>query len=161
MRHRQRHAHKTLLEHLREELTDLGWFADPACFGTTPITLVDYQPLEAGETPALNTVAVSFGDQLADLDHELGGGLTRRDYVVFIDIYGASEPIGVAIGDDIKDALTFGTIALLDYTTDPAGVPVDAQLEFNHVIVETIPTATSTLDKRSWRCVKATVSCYF
>lgn len=161
MRHRQRHVHKTILEMIRDDLAAGDWFEDPAPFGTPAITLVDYQPLEAGETPALNTVAVSIGDQAEDLDHELGGGLTRRDYIVFVDIFGASEPVGVAIAEDIKDALTFRVAALRDYTTDAAGVVTAEELEFERVVVETIPTSTTTLDKRTWRAVKATVCCYF
>lgn len=161
MRHRQRHVHKTILEHVRAELTEVGWFAEPAPFGGNRVLLLDYEPQRAGETPALNTVAVSIGEQGEDLAHELGGGVTRCDYVVFIDVYPTSEPIGVAIGDDIKQALVDRVIALRDYTADAAGAVTDAQIEFEHVIVEDIPTSTSTLDKRSWRSVKATACCYF
>ena len=161
MRHRQRHVHRTIFTHLGNALAEGGWLSYPTPFGTTIVNIVDHQPLEAGETPQLNTVAISMGNQMEDLDHELGGGLTRRDYVLFVDIFGANESIGVALGDDLKDALTNRIIALRDYTTEAEGVETEDQLEFEHVIVETVPTATSTLDKRSWRVVKATVACYF
>ena len=91
----------------------------------------------------------------------MGGGLTRRDYVLFVDIYAASEPIGVAISEDVKDALTNRVLTLRDYTADAAGALTDDTIDFEAVVVETIPTATSTLDKRSWRTVKAIACCYF
>lgn len=161
MRHRQRHLHATVVRHIRTALTSGGWVDAPVNFGTTPVTVIDYEPQQAGETPALNTVAVSIGDQGADEEYELGGGISTCSYTLFVDIYGENEPIGVAIGDDIKDALTDTIIALRDFTTDAAGVDTEAQIEFEMVIVETVPTATSTLDKRSWRSVKATAVCFF
>lgn len=161
MRHRQRHLHKTVVEHVRAALDDLSWFHNPAPFGTTPVTLMEYEPQQAGETPKHNTVSVSIGDEGEDEVYELGGGMHSCRYVVFVDVYGTNEPIGVAISGDVKDALTEQVIPLRDFTTDPAGVVTDAQIEFESVLVESIPTATSTLDKRSWRAVKATAVCYF
>lgn len=161
MRHRQRHAHKTILEHLRAELSTGGWFAEAGPYQAIPVTLIDYEPVEAGQTPALNTVAVSIDHQGDDLPDELGGGLYRCDYTLFVDVYGENEPIGISIADDVKQALVDRVIPLLDYTTDPAGVDADGQIEFEHILVEKIPTATSTIDKRSWRVVKATACCYF
>jgi hypothetical protein len=161
MRFRQRHLHATIVGHIRSALTTGGWLSEPVNFGTTPVTLLDYEPQQAGETPAFNTVAVSIGHQGADEDFELGGGLATCSYTVFVDIYGESEPIGVAIGDDIKDCLTNMVVALRDFTADPAGVEVEAQIEFEDVMVETLTSAASTLDKRSWRAVKATAVCFF
>jgi hypothetical protein len=161
MRHRQRHVHATILKHVKDTLTTLGWVNSPVNFGTTPVSFLDYEPLEAGETPDLNTVAVSMGDQGADEAYELGGGLVRVDYTVFCDVWGANIPIGVAIAEDIKDALTEKVIALRDFTTNAAGVATSDSLEFEMVVVEVIPTATTTLDKRTWRSVKATAVCYY
>lgn len=161
MRHRQRHVHATILKHIRTALTDGGWIDAPVNFGTTPITLMDYEPQQAGETPEFNTVSVSIDHQGENEPLELGGGLYRCDYVLFIDIYAEAEPIGVAIGDDIKDALVEQVITLLDFTTDAAGTATDGQIEFETVLVEKLPTATTTLDKRSWRAVKAIACCYF
>jgi hypothetical protein len=161
MRHRQRHLHKTIVEYLRGVLDDDGWITAPVNFSTTPVTLMEYEPQQAGETPPFNAVSVSIGDQGEDTDQELGGGLTRIEYVLFVDIYGESESIGIAIAEDVKAALTNRLIPLRDYTSDAAGAETDDQIEFERVLVETIPTATSTLDKRSWRVVKATACCYF
>lgn len=161
MRHQERHLHQTIVKHLQAALTNLDWFEDPAPFGAEPATLIGYQPLEAGETPAYNTVAVTMGDSTASEAFELGGGLYMRSYAVFVDVYGESEPVGAAIADDIRDSLTDHLIALKDFTYTSAGEVTDAQVEFESVMTERVPTATTTLDKRTWRSVKATAVVYF
>ena len=161
MRHRQRHVHRTIVDHVRANLDFGGWVTAPVNFGTSPVTVMDYQPLEAGETPAFNSVCVSMGDQGADEVVELGGGLSSCRYTVFVDVYGINEPIGVAISEDIKDCLTDEIIPVRDYTTDAVGVPTDHDIEFELVMVEKIATATTTLDKRSWRSVKTQAVVYF
>lgn len=160
MRHRQRHVHHTIYRHVEAALAAGGWMSTPP-YGAEPVTMLDYEPLEAGHTPALNTVAVSIGHQGEDEDRELGGGLSSCDYTVFIDVFGENEPIGISIADDVKQALVGRTIRLRDYTTDAAGVETDAQIEFNFTVVEKIPTATTTIDKRTWRAVKTTAVCFF
>lgn len=161
MRHRQRHLHYTILKHLREELTLLGWTSGDGNFGSPLVTFLDYEPIEAGKTPALNTVAVSMGDQGEDNAFELGGGLYECRYTVFIDIYPSNEAVGAALGDDIKDSLTDNVLSLLDFTSSADGAETTAEIEFDSVLVEVIPTATTTLDKRSWRAVKATAILYY
>lgn len=161
MRHRQRHVHKTILEHLRTALDDGDWLGDQVPYGATPVTLIDYEPQQAGVTPAPNTVAVSIGDQGDDEPEEMGGGLLSCDYALFVDIYGENEPIGVAIADDIKAALSGQIITLRDYTSDADGDEVDAKIEFEFVTVERFDVATTTVDKRTWRAVKAIACCYF
>jgi hypothetical protein len=161
MRHRQRHLHATVLDHIRTELAVDGWLAAPVNFAATAVTLIDYEPQEAGETPAMNTVAVSIGDQGTDEVEELGGGISSCSYTVFVDVYGENEPIGVAISDDVKQGLVNQVIPLKDFTHSADGVETDAQVEFEMVLVEVIPSAASTLDKRSWRAVKATAVVFF
>lgn len=161
MRHRQRHVHKTIFEHLRSALETSGWLGDNVPYAATKVTMIDYEPQEAGETPELNTVAVSIESQGEDEPMELGGGLYRCDYILFVDVYGENEPIGISIADDIKMALNEAVISLLDYTTDADGEETDGQIEFERVRVEKIPTGQTTLDKRSWRVVKAAACCYF
>ena len=158
MRHRQRHLHKTIVEYLRTELSALGW--DDGLFGTPPITLLDYEPQEAGVTPEYNTVAVSIGDQLEDKEWELGG-LLATGYTLFVDIYPSNEPVGIALADDIKDLLSGEVIALKDYTTDPDGEDTSFQIEFQDVIVEVLASAATTLDKRQWRAVKSMAYLYW
>lgn len=158
MRHRQRHLHKTIVEYLRTELTALGWVS--GLFGEPGITLIDYEPIEAGVTPEYNTVAVSIGDQLADKEYELGG-LLFTGYALFVDIYPSNEPVGIALADDIKDLLSARLISLKDYTTDAAGVVTDFQIEFEDVLVEVLTSAATTLDKRLWRSVKSIAYLYW
>lgn len=161
IRHRQRHLHATIFRHIRLALDEDGWLQAPVNFGSVPVTLLDYEPQEAGETPAYNTVAVSIGHQGSDDAYELGGGVYECRYTVFIDVYPTKEPIGVAIADDIKAAINDRTIPLRVFTSNADGDEVDAVIEFEDVMVETIPSAASTLDKRSWRAVKATAVAYF
>lgn len=162
MRHRQRHLHATIVRLVLETLTETGWVRAPINFGTLPVTVLDYEPQGAGQTPAFNTVAVSIGHQGSDDAIELGGGVQECRYTVFIDVYPVNESIGVAIADDIKAAINDEYIAMRDFTTAPDGVErADMWIEFEDVMVETIPSAASTLDKRSWRSVKATAVCFF
>ena len=162
MRHRQRHLHATIVQYLSANLDYDGWITAPVNFGTTPVTIMDYQPLEAGETPPLNTVAISVGGQGDDEGQQLGGGLVACRYTLFIDVFAASEPIGVAIADDVKGYLVDEILPLRDFTNDAAGVVVDgSEIEFEHTMVEKIPSAASTLDKRTWRSVKTQAVCYF
>lgn len=163
MRFRQRHVHRTIYFRLKDELTALGWMpafgGPPINFGATPITLIDYEPIGAGKTPAPNTVAISIEDQSQDEAFELGG-LEKVEYTLFIDIYPEANAIGVAIGDDIKDYLTRHSFPVKDFSqqNDPDS---DEYLEFEGVLVENIPSAATTLDKRIWRSVKAMAVCYF
>jgi hypothetical protein len=53
------------------------------------------------------------------------------------------------------------SMPVLDFTSNPEGDETDLWLEFEDVIVEKIPTGTSSVDKRSWRAVKATAVCFF
>ena len=161
IRHRQRHLHATIVRHVRQALDESGWLHDPVNWGQPPVTLLDYEPQQAGQTPAYNTVAVSIGTQDSDLPYELGGGIYTCRYTVFIDVYPTKEAIGVAIADDIKFAITEEIIPLRVFSTDADGTEIDAQIEFEDVMVETIPSAATTLDKRSWRSVKATAVCFF
>jgi hypothetical protein len=159
MRHQQRHVHATIVKHVTDQLTSLGWVNDPVNFGTTPVTVLDYEPQQAGETPEINTVAISIGHEGEDEAYELGG-LSQVEYVLFIDVYPENESIGIALAADIKDSIKYAGLQVLDFSQSPPAT-TDAYLEFEMVLVEVVPTATTTLDKRSWRSVKATVCCFF
>lgn len=161
LRHRQRHVHATIVAHVNEILTGFGWKSSPAPFRTTPVTVLDYEPQKAGITPQANTVAVSIDEEGEDVAFELGGGVYTCPYTTFIDIYPASEPVGIALAGDLKHELTEGIIPLRDFTSDPDGEVVDAQIEFEHTLVEIPPIATTSVDKRNWRVVKTTAVCYF
>lgn len=159
MRFRPRHVHQTVIDAVTAELTARGWVNTPVNFGTAPITVVDYQPIEAGEQIADNTVAISIGDETATDPFELGAGLRETSWPVFVDIYAVSESLGLSVADDVKAYLTDREMALLDYTANVNGTPTTDWLEFEHVMVEKL-TSNSNIDKRTWRSVKATVTCY-
>lgn len=159
MRHQQRHVHATIVKHVTEKLDELGWVDDPVNFGTTPVTILDYEPQEAGETPAINTVSISIGHEGHDAEYELGG-MSQVEYTLFLDVYPENESIGIALAADIKDSIKYAALTLLDFTEGPPAT-TDGYIEFDSVIVEVVPTATTTLDKRSWRSVKATACCFF
>lgn len=161
MRHRQRHVHRTIYDHLKTALTELDWIGGTAPWGQPSVVLIDYEPQAAGKTPADNTVSVSIGHQGPSDPYELGGGIHECRYTVFIDVYPTTEAVGVAIADDIKDAIDEYTIPLLDFTTASDGVATDALIEFTDVEVEPLQTNAVGLDKRSWRAVKAIAACYF
>jgi hypothetical protein len=68
MRFRQRHVHATIYKYLSDSLGELGWYgtlipSGPTNFGAAPVVIMDYEPQQAGETPAPNTVAVSIDHQ--------------------------------------------------------------------------------------------------
>jgi hypothetical protein len=89
MRHRQRHLHATIVRHVRPPSTTCRLAHTTPSTSAPPVTLViDYEPQQAGETPAYNTVSVSIGHQGADEEYELGGGMLQCRYTVFVDVYG-------------------------------------------------------------------------
>jgi hypothetical protein len=161
MRFRSRHVHETLKQYVTDTLTSQGWVSAPVNFGTTPVTVLGHMPLEAGETPAPNTVAVSLGDESKQEDEELGAGLQSVRYVFFVDVWGATEGVGESIAQDVKDAFVNKVLTLRDFTSDADGTATTDQLEFEMVVVEKIASATTTVDKRTWRSVKGTAVCYF
>jgi hypothetical protein len=161
LRFRSRHVHESCIDHITTGLTALGWTTPPINFGTTPITVIEYQPTEAGVTVNPNTVAISMGDEPDDLPEELGAGLETCDYTLFADVYGITASMSMSIAGDIKSLLKNKIIPLRDYTLDDTGTPTTNSIEFDTVIID-IPIATTTgPDKRFWRAVKATARLYF
>lgn len=161
MRHRTRHIHKTLVEHVRSVLNTTDWLDEPPTnfpgVNTEPVTLVDYEPQYLGEVPAYNTVAVSLGDQGSDDDYQLGDWSKVVRIPLFVDVYPINEAIGVAIADDLKVGLVDLVLPISDYSTSPA-TATQGIIEIEDVTVERLQSTL--LDKRSWRCVKATLNVY-
>jgi hypothetical protein len=155
MRFRQRHVHKTLVDYVTAQLTTKGWVDDPVNFGVTPVTFLTAIPEFGGQAVAKNTVAISLGDEPMDRDEELGGGLISCDFVLFVDIFGEDASTAVSIASDVKDSLKYQILPVKDYTSNPAGDVTTAVLELEDVVIETPPVATSNVDKRFWRVVKA------
>lgn len=161
MRHRTRHIHKTVVEHVRAVLDTNDWLESPpvnfAGLNTEPVTLIDYEPQYLGETPVYNTVAVSLGDEGSDDDFQLGDWGKVVRIPLFVDVYPINEPIGIAIADDLKVGLTDLVLPIKDFTTVPPG-DTEGLIEMEDVMVEQLKSAV--MDKRSWRCVKAVLVVY-
>lgn len=155
MRFRQRHVHKTLCDHVKSGLTTKGWVTPPVNFGVTPVTFVEAVPELGGTAIPRNTVAITLGDEPEDKDEELGGGLISCDFVLFVDIFGEDASTAVSIASDVKDLLKYQILPVRDYTSNPSGLVTTATLELEDVMIETPPLATSNVDKRFWRVVKA------
>lgn len=156
MRFRERHVHQTMVDYVTDVLTDAGWLAATPPLGAPALTILDYEPQQAGEIPPIHSVCVSIGDQGPGRAFDLGGDLLYAKYAVFIDIYPESESIGKAIASDIYDSLVETYVALNDYTNSPPS-PNGEALEMSHVVVQSIPTTGTKIDSRSWRVVKATI----
>lgn len=164
IRFKHRVIHQALYNLVASGLTDLGWVNNPVNFSTTALTFLDYQPDERGKAIALNTIAISTGDEGEDLGEELGsdfGGLQSVSIPVFVDIYGEEQAISVAIGSDVKSILKNYSGPLLSYDSTDTG----AQLTIEQVLGPERPPAAASAGgenfKRYWRVVKAMSVTYF
>lgn len=168
LRFRYRHVHATLYTHLRTQLIALGWgdsslqAGDPANaninFGVAPMTFRDFQPDEAGIRLDPMTVAVTLGDEPPREDMELGAGLAKVPYPLYVDVYGDRQATAQAVASDVKDILEDLFIPIKDFTTSPP-VATDGVIEiFHEDIASGRPPASlmSTDIKRYWRTVMAT-----
>lgn len=161
MRHRTRHVHETVVQHVTTRLTELGWITPPINYGTSAIQIQTVEPFGEGAVqPDGNLVAVTLGSSTEDSDEELGGALIAGHYILYVDVVADSIPLSVAIADDLRLALKNHVIPLKDYTTDPAGVAVaGGTVEFDSVDVD-VPPAASSVDKRTWRVVTCLLNVY-
>jgi hypothetical protein len=161
MRHRTRHIHQTLVQHVTGKLDELGWVSDPVNYGTSAVNVQSVEPYGEGAVqPDGNLVHVTIDDSSEDQDEELGGGLISAHYILFIDVIGLSIPLSVAIADDMRLAIKNQVIPVLDFTSNPLGVAQAGHwIEFDNIDVD-VPPAASSVDKRTWRVVSALVNVY-
>lgn len=162
IRFRSRHLHATFFTHTKDALTALGWINPPVNFGTTPITMIDYQPDERSEQIKNNTVSVSLGDYAEDDDEELGathGGVRSALYPVWIDVYMSEQALSLAICDDIRDMYTDVTLTMIDQITMSATTfPIEVETIDGPA---RIPGATADQFKRHWRAIRLDARLYF
>lgn len=158
MRFRQRHVHATLVDLVQQGLTARGWVNPPINFGVTPVTFMTVQPEQGGIAVPKNTVAISIGDEPADLPYEMGG-LSSCSHVLFVDVYGEDGSTAASIASDVKALLKHKVIPLYDHTTAPPVATQDT-IELDDVMISTPPVAASNVDKRFWRVVKAMAILY-
>lgn len=163
LRHRSRHLRATIFNKVHADLTTLGWITAPVNFGTTAVTVVDYQPDERNEPVRTNTVAVSLGDIVDDTDEELGaqaGGLRSAHYPVFIDVYMGEQALADAICDDLRDIFDNAIFALVDQVS---GTDSAERVEIDEVMGPDRPTGANSADpfKRFWRVMRIGVRLYY
>ena len=171
IRHRSRHLRATLFHKVIDDLTTLGWVTAPVNFGADPVTVLDYQPDERQQAVVKNTVAVSLGDVVNDVDEELGasgGGLRSAFIPVFIDVYMAEQALADAICDDLRDIFDNQIFPLIDQVTgapsvDPLTALPNAQIEIEEVLGPDRPAGAAAADqfKRYWRIIKLGVRLYY
>lgn len=161
MRFRVRHTQQTIADHIETRLLSLGWM--DGILGAKPVRLQEVQPDEVADIEP-NLVSTLIDDVSADSEEELGaivGGLMSVTYDLAVDVYGEKLSITWSIADDIKDALTYKIIPLLDYSTDPA-IPTTARIEFERVrITKPLGTVQGADIKRNWRSVIADAVVFF
>lgn len=156
MRFRQRHVHESIVQYITNVLSTGGWMQPNGLLGAgMPITVLDYEPQQAGEIVPMQSVCISIGVTKPIQPYEMGtGGLLEKEYPVFVDIYPVNESIGISIGEDIEDAIAENYIELFDFS-GPSPVDTGNSMEIKDVVIEPL-TGQGALDKRSWRVVKFT-----
>jgi hypothetical protein len=156
-RFRSRHLHATFYNHFIAQMSALGWIGTPTNFGTTPLTVVDYQPEDRTEAIRSNTVAVSLGEELG----ALGGGLRSALYNVFIDIYMSEQALAVAVSDDVRDIYTDLTMPLVNQI-DGSFVP-GTLIEVDTVLGPERPSGTAGSDtfRKNWRVMRVDARLYY
>jgi len=167
LRHRPRHLHATLVDYLRQGLRELDWEGPNVPYGATPITIVDHQPDERGTPVLANTVAISMGDEQADVEMELGaatGGLHSVLVPLFVDVYGEQGAISVAIASDVKQLLRHANLRLRDWSKPDAPPAPGMWIEIDEVLGPEFPQAAQQATeqfRKNWRVVKAATVTYF
>lgn len=163
LRHRSRHLRATFYNKVVADLTTLGWVTGPINFGGTAVTVIDYQPDERNEPIVTNTVAVSLGDVVNDVDEELGaqaGGLRSAFYPVFIDVYMIEQALSDAICDDLRDMFDNAIFPLINQIT---GSDSGETIEIEEVRGPDRPAAAAGADqfKKFWRIMRLGVRLYY
>lgn len=156
-RHAVRHLQTGVEDRVHAILDAGNWLSAPTAFNARPVLLVRRR-LEDKDVVSGNTVAVLFGDETADLEAELGGGLRQFRLICWVDIIATSDAILMALSADLKDGLTGRNPAfspwlpVLDYTTTRDGVAVPGWS------AEFIEVARSKPDPSEWRRDWATIN---
>jgi hypothetical protein len=156
VRFRSRHVARTIFAYLSQRLTEAGWVHDPVNFGATAITLQESPP-EDVTTIAVNTVAVTIGDEPADLDEQLGGGLVSVEYPVLVDVFGESYSLSQSLAADVKDALSRRVIPAYDWSNGGPTLLDGSLIEFVDVSGPRTPASSQALAgaARHWRVLTA------
>lgn len=174
LRFRYRHVHATMYQHIRSQMVALGWgdsslpSGDPLNaainFNVRPMTYRDFQPDESGQVIAPMTLAITFGDEPASEDLELGAGLAEIAYEFFIDVWAEeSQAVATAVTSDLKDVLEDLVIPVKDFMQVPPAVTTEL-IEIDHDDVSSVRPSLSVGAqdfKKFWRTMTATARVHY
>lgn len=152
MRHAPRHVLQTCVDQVVEVLGDTGWTGGTVNFGEPAVTVDSASPpVGQAAIPDGNTVFVSLGNEPPTEEEELGGRQESVNFPLFVDVFGTTEQVAIAIASDLKEGLRNKIIVVFDYAEQDE---TEHLIEFQHVLVE-IPEVSANIDRRRWRCVKS------
>lgn len=160
LRHSSRHAHQSIIDHIKLHLEALDWTVPGSVpFGAPIVTVLDGFPDEWDEDSLLEpgTVVITLGDEDAAREEELGP-LTSIELPCFFDCYMDTDSVALALSLDIRDILTgrmVNTKTSLNVSNYNETVPAESgyNLEFEDVIRSRI--------RNKWHVVKATATMLF
>lgn len=175
MRHATRHIHATLVDLVRTYLDDAGWITPPINYGATKVTIQPVAPSVPSNTEP-NTVGVSLEYPDSSREAELGGGLMRRRYSLFVDVFGENDSTTKALVDDVCELLDGLRAPVMDWTgpepdessssssssssSQEYPAPTSHYIEIDEFDVDE-PPAAGQVDRTVWRVVVAQVDVYF
>jgi len=147
----------SVVDVVRQFLTEYGWIGPTPPFGTRSVELRASGP-EASELKAVtgNVVFVSFGAEDDLRPMQLGGGMVRQDYVVFVDVVALDETIADTLAGEIKDRLSglFGGTRYLRPANPGTRAPLPGYLGEFVDVVKYSPDG----ERRSWVSVSCTLT---
>lgn len=159
MRFRSRHVHTTTYNFLQQTLVSKGWMGtDPINFNVSAFTLQDGWTQEPdGLEPNEHLIVFSEGDEVDDLEEELGGGLKSTDYTYFIDVAASEAWIADSVIADLKEVFSGKVLTVKDYTENSEGVDSSEQVEFTDLEIN----REAQFDRRAWRTLAMTATVFF
>lgn len=160
VRFASRYIKASVVDVVKTFLTEYGWTGATPPFGTKPVEL-----REAGPTPAElralegNVVFVSFGVEDDYESQQLGGGLLRQEYVVFVDVIGVDHTITDLIAGEVKDRLSglFGGTRYLRPVNPGTGAQLPGYLGEFVDVTKHQPDG----ERRTWQTVSCTLQMDF
>jgi hypothetical protein len=165
LRHASRHVHHTVVNHLKAQLTSLGWTdAATAPFGATPAKVISTPAIvgsQLASTITAGTVSVTLGDEYNPDLEEMGGPFTSQEYPIFVDVFQSTDAGALTLASDIRDIFlgrTIGSRRWLDVINQATKEPVPGwKIELDDVD----RVSPETVMPLRWQVVKVTATAYF
>lgn len=150
----------SVVDVVEQFLDAYGWTGVTPPFGTQPVEVRRTSPDPTGlRSLSGNVVFVSFGDEDDLRPMQLGGGMVRQDYVLFVDVVAVDETIADALASEIKDRLSglFGGSRYLRPVNPGTGVQLPGYLGEFVDVAKHNPDG----ERRNWVTVSCTLSVDF